>query len=453
MPTNWIYELANLLLLQESSGALITWDGDVLHAKSKLAFETTGFKSMVDSSLKYIQLKPGDVLLANDPYSGGSFLYRYSFLLALSAPDGNSPGLVLCVRRAFGPRLSLAAKLDEEGLRIPPTPIVQQGQVVVPLLEAMAQHPLSPENFSPWLQEITTELKEYYRKWVSLEKNFKQALSTAEVKKFLQFSHRQTSEKIHEKAQGDARTELRLDSGEILKLHLEIQDGRIKADFGGSTAGVKTFLPDDATFGSCYAAVSDFYSLSTFRNSGTFSALQVIKPSGCFLNAKFPASTYRGFQIGTAAVFQVMTSALHQIVKTTQTLWNEDTIKMELAFSKELRWLSEWSAKKISESLSVETLEARYPIHFERIEKTVENAGLTIEFKTLGPCQWQWLSDFTQHPLRTPKGLKAPPVHKIEISGGSGEWKPLASSGSTDLIPGTKVRLSLWGAFESTKKP
>lgn len=452
MHASWIYDLAEQFLADEPSSALITWDGDVIHAKSNLAFEATGFKSMVDSSLKYMKLKPGDVLLANDPYSGGSFLYRYSFLMALSAPDATSPGMVLCVRRSYSPRLSVATKLDDEGLRIPPTPIFQNGQVITPILEAMSHHPLCPPNFSAWLNETVLGLGEYYRKWQLLEKNYKKHLSTNEIKKFLQFSHRVASGRIHEKAQGDARSEVRLDTGEILKLHLEIVDDRIKADFGGSTAGIKNFLPDNATFGSCYAAISDFYELSNFKNSGTFSVLHVTKPMGCFLNAKFPASTYRGFQTGTAAVYQAMSLALHQIVKSTKALANEAEVKMELAFSHDSRWMSEWSAKKFCESMSVENLENKFPIQFVRLEKKPDCAGLVSEFKVLAPCQWQWISDFTHHALKAPKGLRAPVPHTLEVCDASGYWRRLDSSGTTDLAPESTVRLTLSGHFEAMKK-
>lgn len=453
MRANWIGEFASLFLNSEESAALLTWEGDVLHAKSDLLFEITGFKPMVENSLKYTQPKPGDVLLANDPYSGGSFLYRYSFLMPLATPDVNTPGLVLCVRRTFGPSLSVADKLDDEGLRIPPTPILQKSQLVTPIIEAMSMHPLCPTDFGGWLKEVTNELTLFYQKWLRVEKAYKASFSHAEIKKFIQFSQKRTSEKVFEKAQGDARVEMRLDSGETLKLHLEIHDGRIKADFGGTTSGLKTFVPDYATFGSCYAAICDFYELAEFKTTGTFSILQVIKPAGCFLNAKFPASTYRGFEIGTRIVYQAMILALHQIVKSTQTLWHEDLVKMEFAFSNEARWLSEWSAKKVCESLSVEGTEQRFPIQFKRLEKMAEPAGFVVEFEVRAACQWRWLSDLTLHPVRAPKGWKTPQPHRLEIrNDASEEWVSMKSSGTADLAPTTLVRLQFTSAFEPVVK-
>src|SRR5437764_33135 len=147
MLSSWIYEVADLFLKSEKSGALLSREGDLLHTKSDLDFEVTGFKSLAENSLKYITLKPGEIMITNDSYGGGSFLHRYSFLMPLSVAEGNHPGLFLCVRREFAPGLNICTKLDDEGLRIPPTPLFQNGQLISPIIEAMSMHPLCPAGF------------------------------------------------------------------------------------------------------------------------------------------------------------------------------------------------------------------------------------------------------------------------------------------------------------------
>ncbi|MGZ3797834.1 MAG: hydantoinase B/oxoprolinase family protein [Pseudobdellovibrionaceae bacterium] len=449
MFSNWIPELADLFLKSENSAALLSSEGDLIQAKSDLAFEITGFKNIVDTAMKYIPLKPGEILITNDSYCGGSFLHRYTFLLSLSRMTANQPGLFICVRRDFAPGLNISEKLDNEGLRIPPTPIFQNGQMITPIVDAMAMHPLCPPVFNLWLQKTVQELNRFYSHWSQIEKNCKLQISSMELKKFLSFSKKFATEKILEKAQGEARAEVRLDSGEVLKLHLEINNGLVKADFSGTTIGIKNHLPDLATFGACYQALAQFYNFNDFNNSGSFTVLQVITPSGCFLNAKYPASTHQAFHSSVAAVQMAMTSALHQIVKNPQVILAETDLKMEISFPEGLRWLSDWSAKCCGESVSLEKIESQYPIQFLKLEREHEKMHLLVEFKILKACQMRWLSDFTKFPLKSPRhGLKAPEPTSIEIMNTEkGSWVPLASQGSMDLLPETHLRMNIWSLF------
>lgn len=447
MLSSWFFEFADLYLKNERSAALLSQDGEILHSKSDLGFEVTGLRNIAESSLKYIALKPGEILITNDSYSGGSFLHRYTFLMPLTRTEGTQPGVLLCVRREFAAGLNVADKLDNEGLRIPPTPIFQNGQLITPIIEAMSMHPLCPVGFKEWIQQSVVEMGDMFKKWNQADKNCKFPFTANEFKKFLTFSKNYATEKIQEKAQGEARSEIRLDSGEVLKLHLEINNGLIKADFSGTTPGIKTHIPDLATFGACYEAIAQYYGLHCMRNSGTFSVLQVTKPLGCFLNAKYPASTHQGMQTGVAAVRMAMTLALRQIVKTTDPLLSENSMTMEASFQDGQRWLSRWSSKSCCESVSLEKIEAQHPVQFVRVEKNPETMHMALEFKTLAACQIRWLSEFTQHALRAPKGLQAPEATQIEILSDKGEWTRLASQGTTDLAPGTSLRVNLWGLF------
>jgi len=448
MLSSWFFEFADLFLKNERSAALLTQDGEILHAKSDLGFEVTSFKNIAESSLKYIALKPGEILITNDSYSGGSFLHRYTFLMPLTRAEGTQPGVLLCLRREFAAGLNISDKLDDEGLRIPPTPIFQSGQLITPIIEAMSLHPLCPQGFQTWLQKTVGEMGTLLKKWNQAEKSCKFPFTASEFKKFQTFSKKYIIEKIFEKAQGEARVEVLLDSGETLKLHLEINNEVIKADFSGTSVGIKTHVPDLATFGACYEALEQFYGLNCIRNSGTFSVLQVTKPLKCFLNAKYPASTHQGLQTGVAAVRLAMNLALRQIVKSPQPLLTENTMTMEASFQDGRRWLSRWTSKNCCESVSLEKIENQFPVQFVRVEKNSETMHMALEFKTLAACQIRWLSDFTKHSLRAPKGLKAPEPTQIEIQQQNGEWALQNSQGTTDLAPGTSLRVNVWGQFQ-----
>ncbi len=448
MQSSWPCDLASLFLDKETSAALVSNEGEILYAKSNLEFECPGFQSIVEYSLKHIALKPGDILLTNDPYMGGTYLHRYTYLMPLTALASQASGIILCLRREFSPRLNTANKIDEEGLRIPPTPILQDKNIITPIIEAMSLHPLCPEGFKDWIYRSIQDLQKLLSTWQSLEENLQVQLSAAQIKKFLAFSRKYNMDKISEKTQGEGRSEIQLDTGEVLKLRLEVRDGLVKADFGGTSAGIKTNISDSTTFGACYEVLSDFYNLKLLKDSGAFSALQVTKPTGCFLNAKFPLPTNRGLQSGVAAVKLAMNMALRQIVKNQDFLKTESDIRIEMAFSKGRRWLSEWSAKSVCESFSLQKIEATYPVEFLRIEKNIEKSHLVVEFKVLEPCQLKWNSDFSIHPLKPPMPWKPAPISQIETLDKNQEWIKLPSYGASDLAPGMSLRIQLWGHFE-----
>lgn len=453
MQSSWIHDLTDLFLAKEASTALVTSDGDILFAKSNLEFECTSFQSIVEYSLKHIALRPGDILITNDPYIGGTFLHRYTFLIPLTAPSPNSNSLILCVRRENSPRLCPAKKIDDEGLRIPPTPILQNGNIITPIIDAIAAHPLCPEGFKNWIDLSIRDLQEHFKKWKSLEKNLSVHFSNQQIKKALSDSRKFAIEKIAEKTQGEGRSEVLLDTGEVLKLRLEVRDGQAKADFGGTSPGLQTFISDSTTLGACYDVISEFYGLNLLKNSGTFSILQVVKPSGCFLNAKFPQPTNRGLQSGVSAVKLAMNMALRQIVKNQECLKTESDVRIEMVFSKDRRWFSQWSAESVCESFSLQKTETNYPIKFLKLEKSNEKSHLHIEFKTLEPCQIRWNSDFSVHPLKPPTPWKATASSLLEVLDQNQEWTKLPSYGISDLTPGVQVRVRMWGHFESNAKP
>ena len=142
-----------------------------------------------------------------------------------------------------------------------------------------------------------------------------------------------------------------------------------------------------------------------------------------------------------------MTLALHQIVKSTQPIWSESGLRIEMAFGEGARWLSDWSAKGCCESISLEKIESLYPVQFVRLEKQPETMNFSLEFKALAACQVRWITDMTLSPPRAPKGFKAAMPTKIESLNTQGEWVAMPSQGSTDLTPGTHERVNLWGLF------
>ena len=145
---NFIARTLGQFVKSFDSAAILDREGNIfaLHYETLADLGTLG--TAASTVLKYFPMSKKDVVIVNDPYSGGTVLSTLSLVTALNE------NLFLIARKGFRPRLILAQKLDEEGLRIPPTPLVQNGQINVPILEAMSEHPQAPEFFKERTEEF-----------------------------------------------------------------------------------------------------------------------------------------------------------------------------------------------------------------------------------------------------------------------------------------------------------
>ena len=239
----------------EGESALITLEGDVLALRGVKPV-TYGTLSAAASVVgKYLKLQEGDIALLNDPYSGGSTLDEMTFVMAVSED------LLWVQRRPLVKSLKVGKTIEEEGLRIPPTPIRQNGRMNDVILTAMQAHPACPPQFVEWIKAQCDVLIEQAHKLHQTIEATGFDITGELIEEYLDLSKSLASQKISEKASGETRVDIVLDSGELLRLKLEIHDGRIAMDFGGTTPSKTLHLTESAAFGTCFHTIANFYEI------------------------------------------------------------------------------------------------------------------------------------------------------------------------------------------------
>ena len=130
------YELLSEHFTQFDRAALTTADGQTIYLKYTSTGDIGTLPHSAEVSHRYLQIQDFDMVLLNDPYSGGSLLTSPTLVMGMSLKPGKADFLVT-TRITLPPHSGPHKTIDDEGLRIPPSPLMTQGQLNDALLNAL----------------------------------------------------------------------------------------------------------------------------------------------------------------------------------------------------------------------------------------------------------------------------------------------------------------------------
>ncbi len=271
--------------------------------------------------------KPGDVVISNDPYCGGQHLPDIVAFRAVFH-EGQRVGFVgtLCHHLdvggiSAGSYGSSATEIFQEGLRIPPVKLFEEGRLMEPLRALILQNVRQPEILWGDLQSQIASLNVGA---VNIERQvrklgparFKQAL-----KQILDTSEAGMRAVISRIPDGSYSFADRVDDDGITDAPIEIcakvivAGDEITVDLTGCSP--QCLGPSNATYASTCAGV--FYALMATAdiplasNSGCYRPVRVIAPEGTCVNAAAPAPVVHRIAI-SHRLATVLFAALHQAV-------------------------------------------------------------------------------------------------------------------------------------------
>ncbi len=475
-PMSLLHHLFESFCPNES--ALVTSDGDLLFVKSQEAINCATLGVAAQTVMKYLPLRIGDVAIVNDPYSGGSTLNECTFVTKLFENSGYA--VWWAYRNKFQDKLLVAKTVEEEGIRIPPTPIFQNGNINQVIMSALSAHPACSTEFVNWITENS--------QWVSQKvKSFQSFLATSRTpfnkqafKDYLNDSKNIARDKITEAASGDAKFEIYLDNGEIIKMQMEISDGQVRLDFTGTSISKTHLLTESAAYGVCFATIAKFYGFEQFANTGGFSVLQITKPQGCLLNAKYPAPLNTGVQTVQSALKTLVGMGLNHVhTKKAQGICAHNDIQIELALpnqssmtfallggagqslvnqNTEEHGIHFAFGKSLCEKFSLNKIEEQFPVlvqqcDFRKSENELSHkgAGLSFKIQALADVEVQWRTDLCSDKNRFTKNMIQ--THKAEIShfGPNSAQKKMSSIGKFSLKAGESIMFQTANGFQIGK--
>ncbi len=456
-----------------ASAACLTGEGELLDIKYETLADVGTLGASAQTVTRYFPMQLGDVVILNDPYSGGTTLSMITIVTPLLLNHSQIPNLYLAIRTGFRPQLLLSKTLDEEGLRIPPTPIAQNRILNEMILAAISSHPLCPSGL---VERIKSELVLIWKRvdcfQTLLQKN-SQFSHRSVIKDYLKSSRSYFSQLLQELPAGETKIETHLESGEFIRLRLDLSAEAICFDFSGTSTSQRLCLTDSATFGACFGAVAAFLQKPIPLNSGSFSLLHVTTPLGSFLNAKYPSPTFKGMTEGTSQVAGAILQALGEIVPQKKFSASAQTpTQISLEFLNGQRFFDSLSGgigasstshgadavpfwQRISLRNSIQEIETLFPLFITQVCLRKNSGGqgqfhggdgLTKDYVVQKEAKLRWIM---QHRKNPPKGLKGaldgtPPEIRIERMDGSQEILD-RTEGEALVSVGDKISVSSAG--------
>ncbi len=319
---------ANIKERRDFSCALFERGGRMVAHAAHIPVHLGAMPLSVGEVLRTLPLEPGDAVVLNDPYRGGTHLPDVTLVSPIFTRPGRRPSF-LCANRAHhadigGAHPGSMAPVDDvhaEGLRIPPLKLVERGQLREDVLELLlANLRGARERRADLLAQLSANHVAAQRLQALAERSGSRALE-AQAQALIAWSAQIAREEVRRWPARKVSFVDRLEPLEpggaapAIRLALERRGSRLRLDFSASDDAVGQGL--NATRAVTCAAA--FYCLRlhlpahTPTNDGLFDALELVTRPGSLVDARYPQPVAAGNVETSQRLVDVVLGALAQL--------------------------------------------------------------------------------------------------------------------------------------------
>src|SRR5712671_4863534 len=258
------------------------------------------------------RVEEGDVVIVNDPFTGGSHLPDITVLAPVHAPtDQGGRHIGYVATRAHhadvggmepGSMPGRSQETYQEGLIIPAVRLYRRGEIQDDIMRMILANVRTPEERRGDLNAQLASLRIGERRIRELAARYGADLVTAGFEAILDYTERRMRRRLAEFPSGTYRGEDFLDddgsSDEPVRISLAItvSPEKLVLDFAGSSAqrpgNINAVAP--MTYSAVFFAVKILADSEIPVNAGTFRSVELLIPEGSFLAAKPPAAVCAG---------------------------------------------------------------------------------------------------------------------------------------------------------------
>jgi N-methylhydantoinase B len=300
---------ANIKERRDYSCAVFDAAGDVLAMGDHMPVHLGSMPRSVQAALSAFTLGPGDVALLNDPYAGGTHLPDLTMVMPVFAEHSRKPLFYVANRAhhadiggAHAGSMGLSREIFEEGLRIPPVKIMQEGRTVRDVLAILLANVRTPREREGDLTAQIAACRIGERRLLAFVSKYGSREVIAYSGHLLDYSARMMAATIRAIPDGIYAAEDFLDDDGISDKPLRIA---VKIKIRGETADVDFTgsAPQCAGSVNAVAAITESAVFYVFRclldeqvpaTSGLMRTIRVGAPSGTVVNALPPAAVAGG---------------------------------------------------------------------------------------------------------------------------------------------------------------
>ncbi|MBM3464751.1 MAG: hydantoinase B/oxoprolinase family protein [Armatimonadetes bacterium] len=271
----------------------------------------------------------GDVLIFNDPYEGGTHLPDITVLCAVEH-GGRRVGYL--ANRAHhsdiggiaAASMPISKHIDEEGLRLAPTSLMEGGRWNESLLEWIRGQVRTPEERDGDLRAQVAALHTGRQRLLEIVGRYGEARVQVAMEDLIAYAERTSRAAIGAVPDGTYVFEDVLDDDGIdpgpfaIKAAVHVNGDALKVDFAGTAPGVRGNVncPMPVTVSSVYYAIRCLFEKSAIVNHGSFAPVEIDAVEGSLVRAVYPSAVAGGNVETSQRIVDVVFGALHQALPT-----------------------------------------------------------------------------------------------------------------------------------------
>jgi N-methylhydantoinase B len=327
----------NIKERRDFSCALFDAQGQMIAQAAHIPVHLGAMPLSVQASIQTFTFTPGDVVILNDPYHGGTHLPDITLVTPIFLPSpqstlkGGGQGEELigfAANRAhhsdvggISPgSMPLAQELYQEGVIIPPLKLAAGGRINQALFDLLLANVRTPEERAGdlWAQMAAN------RKGVERLKELIARYSLNEVQHYMQglldYAERMTRRLIADMPDGVYHFSDQMDDDGIdpepaeIAVEVTIRGDEVVVDFSGTSPQRRGSINAvyAITLSATYYVFRSLIGLDIPSNSGCLAPIRVIAPEGSLVNARPPAPVAGGNVETSQRITDVLLGALAQ---------------------------------------------------------------------------------------------------------------------------------------------
>ena len=315
----------NIKERRDFSCAIFDGQGRLIAQAAHIPVHLGAMPHTLEAVRQRLSLKPGDIIITNDPYAGGTHLPDITLIKPLFFEDELAFFLTVRAHHAdvggITPgSMPLATDISQEGILIPPQPLYEEGRLNEAFWRSFLDKVRNPAEREGDLRAQIASLHRGELRLRDLVQRYGLSFLKERFDLLIDYSSRLMEKVIEEIPDGTFYFEDYLDDDGLSKdpipihLKLTVSGPRVVLDFSLSSPQIRTGLNAVRSV-TCAAVYYVFFSLAKEElphNQGAFLPLEIITKPGTVVDALPPAPVAAGNVETSQRIVDVVLGALAQ---------------------------------------------------------------------------------------------------------------------------------------------
>ncbi len=299
----------NIKERRDFSCAIFDGQGELLAQAAHIPVHLGAMPLTLKAVTGAIQLRPGDCVISNDPFAGGTHLPDITLIKGVFLEGGRSPFFYLVCRAHHADvggkvpgSMALTRSIEEEGVLIPPTLIWEGGRCKERVLDELLAAMRNAEERRGDLAAQVAALSRGEQRLLALVRQWGEERLKAAFDGLLRYGERVMRSLIAEIPPGEYEFTDHLDDNGMgpgavpITLRMGVEGAGISLDFSASAPQQPTGINavKSVTHSAVYYCFSCLLGGNYPHNGGTLRPLEIITRPGTVVDAQYPAPVAGG---------------------------------------------------------------------------------------------------------------------------------------------------------------